>query len=70
MTFAVNIGASRCRGGRSMTAGSTGSTPSDCAGGPSIKILIHRICIAFRGFGNPSVVEMAMNDNAATDVLN
>jgi hypothetical protein len=53
-----------------MTAGSTGSTPSDCAGGPSIRILIHRICIAFKGFGNPSVVEMAMNDNAATDVLN
>ena len=28
------------RGGRDMTEGSTGSTPRDCAGGPSIRISI------------------------------
>ena len=37
------------RGGRRMTVGSTGSTPSDCAGGPSMMMLIHRICIALSG---------------------
>lgn len=34
----VRICALRERGGRVITAGSTGSTPRDCAGGPSIKI--------------------------------
>jgi len=34
----VRIWALRERGGRVMTAGSTGSTPRDCAGGPSIKM--------------------------------
>lgn len=51
-----------------MTAGSTGSTPNDCAGGPSIRILIHKICIAFKGFGRPKVVDKATNDRAATEV--
>jgi hypothetical protein len=68
MTFDVKIKASRWRGGRSMTAGSTGSTPKDWAGGPSIRILIQRICIAFNGLGNPRVVDNATSDNAATDV--
>ena len=70
MTFGVSINASRCRGGRDMTAGSTGSTPNDCAGGPSMRILIHKICIAFNGFGNPNVVDNATKDNAATEVDN
>jgi len=26
-----------------------GSNPKLCAGGPSIRMLIHKICIAFRG---------------------
>ena len=34
----VRICALRERGGRVITAGSTGSTPRDCAGGPSIKM--------------------------------
>lgn len=70
MTLEVSIGASRCLGGRDMTAGSTGSTPNDWAGGPSIRILIHRICIAFNGFGSPNVVDNARKDNAATEVDN
>lgn len=39
-------------------------------GGPSIIILIHRICIAFNGFGIPINVDNAINDSAAIDVLN
>ena len=62
--------ASRFRGGLLMTAGSTGSTPRDCAGGPSIRILIHNICIAFSGLGSPSRVANATNDSAATEVDN
>lgn len=38
----VNTGAFRLRGGRLITSGSTGSTPRDCAGGPSM--IISRIC--------------------------
>jgi hypothetical protein len=68
MTFEVNINSFLSRGGRSMMAGSTGSTPSDCAGGPSINILIQRICMAFSGLGSPNVVDSAINDNAATEV--
>ena len=40
----VRTRAPRGRGGRDMTAGSTGSTPRDCAGGPSIRI--SRKCIS------------------------
>lgn len=39
------------RGGCLRTSGSTGSTPRLCAGGPSMMILIHRICMAFNGLG-------------------
>ena len=64
------MSASRWRGGRDMTAGSTGSTPSDWAGGPSMRMFIQRICIAFRGLGKPSVVDNATSDKAATEVDN
>lgn len=36
-----------------------------CAGGPSIIILIHNICIAFNGFGKLSIVDTATSVNAA-----
>ena len=49
-------------------ASSTGSTPSDCAGGPSITMLIQRICIALSGFGSPKMVAMVSMVNAAKDV--
>jgi hypothetical protein len=39
----VRTGALRFRGGRVMTSGSTGSTPRDWAGGPSI-IMSVKIC--------------------------
>lgn len=39
-------------------------------GGPSMMILIQRICIAFNGFGMPIKVDNAINDSAAIDVLN
>ena len=39
----VRIWALRERGGRVITAGSTGSTPRDCAGGPSIKMSMGRV---------------------------
>lgn len=38
MSGRVRTRAVRERGGRVMTAGSTGSTPRDCAGGPSMRI--------------------------------
>ena len=38
-----------------------------CAGGPSIIILIHRICIAFRGLGHPNTIDNVIRDNA--DIL-
>ena len=69
-TLEVRIFASRFRGGLVMTAGSTGSTPRDCAGGPSMRILIHRICIALSGFSRPKSVEKATRDKAATEVDN
>jgi len=36
-----------------------------CAGGPSIIILIHNICMAFNGLGKFNIVDMATNVNAA-----
>lgn len=39
-----------------------------CAGGPSIIMLIHRICIAFRGFSKWKIVEAAIRERAATDL--
>ena len=51
-----------------MIAGSTGSTPSDCEGGPSIRMLINRICIGFRGLSSPSIVLSVMSVSAAAAV--
>jgi hypothetical protein len=36
----VRTGALRFRGGRVITSGSTGSTPRDCAGGPSMMMSV------------------------------
>jgi len=36
-----------------------------CAGGPSIMMLIHRICIAFSGFGSCIIVDSVMRVSAA-----
>ena len=41
------------------------STQNLCAGGPSMIILIHNICMAFRGFRRCSKVEIVIKDNAA-----
>jgi hypothetical protein len=49
---------------------STGSTPKLCAGGPSIMMLIHKICIALRGDGSPKAVATLAIARAANDVLN
>ena len=57
-------------GGRLIIELSTASTPKDWAGGPSIMMLIQRICIAFKGFGLPRNVVTATRDIAATDVDN
>src|ERR1700710_2803576 len=83
----VRTGALRFRGGRVMTSGSTGSTPRDWAGGPSIMmsvqkfvseetegkergdVLIHKICIAFKGFLNPRHVQKKTKLSAAALVL-
>ncbi len=51
-------------GGFLSTSGSTGSTPRLCAGGPSMIMLIHRICMAFRGLGKWNMVENAIRDKA------
>ena len=36
-----------------------------CAGGPSMIILIHNICIALRGLGNLRSVEIVIREIAA-----
>merc|ERR1719419_2046358 len=56
------------RGGFRSTVGSTGSRPSDCAGGPSMMTLIHRICMGLRGLGTSSRVEREMSIRAAIEV--
>ena len=42
-----------------------------CAGGPSIRMLIQRICMAFRGFVNPScnckIIDNEVNVRLAND---
>lgn len=48
---------------------STDSTPRLWAGGPSMIIFIHRICIALRGFGRFKAVVSATSPIAATEVL-
>jgi len=65
----VMIGAFFFLGGRHITAGSTGSTPRDCEGGPSIRMLIKRICIALRGLDRPSIVLRVISVRAAAAVL-
>lgn len=52
------------------TSWSTGSTPNDWAGGPSIMMLIHSICMALSGLAMPISVASAISDKAAMDVLN
>lgn len=64
----VKIGADLGRGGRFIASRSTGSTPSDCDGGPSMMTLMKRICIALSGFGSPSAVDRVMRERAATAV--
>lgn len=64
------IGSLTRRGGDFITSLSTGSTPKLCAGGPSIMILIHNICMAFNGLGIFNIVDMATSVSAAMLVLN
>lgn len=64
------IGSFTLRGFCLSTSWSTGSTPKDWAGGPSIIMLIHNICMAFSGFAMPINVANAIKDRAAIDVLN
>mmetsp|Transcript_4629 Transcript_4629/g.13006 ORF Transcript_4629/g.13006 Transcript_4629/m.13006 type:complete len:207 (-) Transcript_4629:2782-3402(-) len=47
---------------------STSSTPKLCAGGPSMMMLIHSICMALRGLGSPNAVAMDSMVRAAKDV--
>ena len=44
--------------------------PKDCAGGPSMMMLIHKICMAFNGAGNPNNVANATMNKAAKEVDN
>lgn len=60
------MGSDAFRGARFTTSPSTGSTPRLCAGGPSMMILIQRICMAFRGFGSPARFASATMLRAAT----
>jgi len=64
----VIMGAFFFLGGRRMIAGSTGSTPRDCEGGPSIRILIKRICIGLRGLSSPRIVLRVISVSAAAAV--
>merc|ERR1719312_2313714 len=57
------------RGGFFIRSLSEGSTPRLCAGGPSIIMLIHSICIGFRGLAVPISVEIEIRDRAAIEVL-
>ena len=77
-SFVDKIGASLDRGGSFHTSGPTSSTPlkykylndyRDCASGPSQIILIQRICIAFKGFSIPNIVETPISSRAETLVL-
>lgn len=65
----VIIGASFFRGGRRITAGSTGSTPRLWLGGPSMRILMNKICIALSGLLSPSIVLRVISVSAAAAVL-
>ena len=66
----VTMGSSAFRGLARKICPSTGSTPRLWAGGPSIIMLIQRICIAFRGEGNPKAVATLAIARAAKDVDN
>ena len=48
-----------------MTSRSTGSTPRLWAGGPSMMIFIHKICMALSGLGSLRKVEIVMSEMAA-----
>ena len=61
-------GSSRFLGGCNLTAESHGSTPNDCAGGPSMMMLIHNTWVGFNGGGNPSTFAPATIPNAAKEV--
>lgn len=65
----VIIGCFTFRGFCLSTSWSTGSTPRDCAGGPSIMMLIHKICMAFSGLAMSIRVARAIRARAAIDVL-
>ena len=56
-------------GGLFMMSFSGGSTPRLWAGGPSMMMLIQRICIGFRGFGVCIRVDRVIRDRAAMLVL-
>ena len=45
-----------------------GAAPYLWAGGPSMMMLIHRICMAFKGFGSPRSCATATKASAAMDV--
>ena len=64
----VIVGSSRFRGGWRRTASSQGSTPSDCAGGPSMMMLIQSTCMGLRGWGRPRSFAPATMPSAASDV--
>merc|ERR1719480_64888 len=58
------------RGGLFINSLSAGSTPRLWAGGPSMMMFIHRICIALRGLAVPMSVDTEISDRAAILVLN
>ena len=54
-------------GGRPMTLPWRFSTPKATAGGPSMRILMTRICVAVNGSSQPKIkVEITINATAAT----
>lgn len=57
------------RGGCLIVSLSTGSTPKLWAGGPSMMMLIHKICIALSGFGRLSTVDRVIRLKAEMLVL-
>merc|ERR1719376_124838 len=68
MSALVRMGSLIFRGGFLRTVWSTGSSPSDCAGGPSMITLIQRICMGLRGLGTSSSVDKEMSIRAEIEV--
>merc|ERR1719400_2267492 len=56
-------------GGFFISSLSAGSTPRLWAGGPSMMMLIQRICIGFKGLAVPMSVDTEMRERAAMLVL-